>query len=334
MNVLRNYVREYLEIIARIKRIPTVFNTVKPYLIRGIYLYNSNGTKIQSQSAPSKKELVIFSDTETYGNPLIFIRELLVSKKVLVNQNNGSFAGKNVIISSSGCEYKIFSDTAVLTIYTNRRIMDNIIYGREFFQEFFPVPKILQLSKEKGIIIEEKIEHIDFNLEDAITHIFNQYATYAKNSVKYKMHKINFSPDNFRKKFHVEPGKNIVDSVCAITVHGDLWKSNIIFQGSKYYLIDFENVSTRYFLYDFFMLIYTEYFQYANDIYMINYFSGKYDSLLIRLFASVDCEYHKEKKFDYFLIYLISIYNERWANSKSYLINKRLKKTIKVFYRR
>lgn len=110
-----------------------------------------------------------------------------------------------------------------------------------------------------------------------------------------------------------------------------MWSSNVIFDGNKYFITDFENAGYNYFLYDFFTYIFTEELVLGNDKLMLMYFDGEFDSILSELFRSLSMEYFKAKKKTYFLGYFIIAYTNKWMKAKSIVLHSKIIHIIKKY---
>lgn len=94
--------------------------------------------------------------------------------------------------------------------------------------------------------------------------------------------------------------ENYIKCLC----HGDMHYNNILFDGKKYYYIDFERVGEHFFLYDILSWIYCESYYFGNDLLLNNYLNGKYDRQIREIFNLNKIAYDPRLKGIYMFIML------------------------------
>ncbi len=248
-----------------------------------------------------------------------------------VENGSKSFRGTEIITSSSLTEYKIFDfeQQKVLTIYHSLEKLKRIQENKIKFRDLFPMPITIIINEDKLYTIEELIPHQEFTSNESFLFLLNKislvvktkYIKTAPNTGEYKK-----ARDLFAKRF----GKSkLLDSsigeIRCIT-HGDLWSSNVIYDGKTYYVTDFERAGERYFLFDIFTFMFTEWLLKEDSQLLDSYFSGDYDKQLKNIFQYVNVYYNEENKQEYFLAFIVSITYERWQ--EYYGIDQRIKKLL------
>lgn len=308
-----------------------IFNAAKPYLASGLFRNSLYSDYIYEVSHQKHFENLTFSSS-SYQN--FFAKKIIscvTSLMTYKNCNSGDFGGTEIIISSSLREYKIFNveKKVVLTLYLDRNKMNRVFWNKKNFSPFFNVVKTLEINSRKSFCIEEFINHKNFDKEKAFLFIAKQYAFYARNKSFNKDKQMDIQCLFFAKRFGSSKLLSLIKDFPIIFTHGDLWKSNVIYDGLIYYVTDFEAAKSRFFLYDLFCFIFTEYVIY-DDLAMIqNYFQGKYDDLFSNISQSVDLVFEKNNRDLYFLAYLVTVLNERWKNY--FGVDDKISRVIKDF---
>ena len=322
MWIIRSILGEFHSGIIKILRNKSILDLLDEYLVGGVYrssvsydciYYKRNGPVLSGKTFSSK-------DTKNTGikNKI----NVFLSSYCHYNVHNKGiklFEGTEVLISSSQTEYKVFDYTRhqVLTLYNSREKMKAVNANKLFFEDCFNIPKTISYNDNCSYVIEELIKHEAINLEEAVVYIGNEICDYF-----YSHREAFYSNEELFDEqcslFENRFGRSVLlhekaGSIVAPT-HGDLWSSNVIYNGEKYYVTDFERVGERYFLFDFFTFIFSEWLLNSNSILIENYFSGCYDGLLNRMFSSTPIRFEKDKKNEYILSFLVAITYERWRN--------------------
>lgn len=310
-----------------------IFSSISRYLANGVFCNSLYCDYIYEESHKCHFDNVTFASS-SYQNPLAKIIIAFVTKivKYKNKKNNGEgFGGTEIIISSSLNEYKIFNieKKAVLTLYSDRDKMNRILANKKKFELFFNVVKTLEIDKTNSYCIEEYICHNFFDKEKAFFYIAAQYAEYVKVVSCYKNEKIEAYILFFAQRFGESDLLFQIKDFPMIFSHGDLWKSNVIYDGSRFFITDFEVAEPRFILYDLFCFIFTEYVSYDDSTMIRNYFKGKYDGCFSELLLSANIVFDKEKRGLYLLAYLVSVLYERW---KTYFaFDKKIFNIIKTY---
>jgi hypothetical protein len=309
------------------------------YLLEdGIYrcsIYGDYMFKKQNKQIAEYTTFKSITALNKYAIPFVRCLYRLVSFKIRDNCFK-DFCGTELLISSSRQEYKVFDKKTckVLTVYSEKRKLKQILTNKAFFAKYFKVPQTININYNKSYCIEEYIIHNPFDPIDAIDSICEDLLLYLLSTYK------NYSYDNDEdrlkaKLFSLRFGDSVLlESTIGLpktSVHGDLWSSNVIFDGHMYFVTDFERVGVRFFLFDFFCFIFSEWLLKNDDRLLMQYNNGRFDNF----FAKLPWDYNPFRKDLYLLAFLIDMTNERWSNYTEVdnKIKEALIKYIPTYYR-
>ncbi len=308
-----------------------IFYLVKPYLATGKFRNSLHCDYIYEVSHKRHFDNITFASS-SYQHPIAkrviaFITWIIVYK----NRAKENFGGTEIIISSSGQEYKIFNidRSSVLTLFSDINKMLCVVSNKNHFKDYFYVAQTLEVVREKKFIVEEFISQKIFDKEEAFRCLAKQYAVYARNFPSFKDDDADENCRFFAQRFGKSDLLDLVKEFPMILSHGDLWKSNVMYDGFWYYITDFESVKPRFVLYDLFCFIFTEYVLYDDMTMILYYFQGKYDDLFSDVLLSVNIVFDREKRGLYLLAYLVTVLSERWKTFVA--VDCKISKVIKEF---
>lgn len=113
-----------------------------------------------------------------------------------------------------------------------------------------------------------------------------------------------------------------------IKLHGDMWASNILIEDVTYKIryIDLEHSKQLIFFYDIFLMMWIRFFYKNDSTYIEEFLNGKYDNYFNDIFKQFNIEYNEQYRMNYFNIFFLIYFEERWINSgktdKINLLNK------------
>lgn len=311
----------------RIKTLKNISKIYGNYLENGCYIFNKDYTQIININNSEK--------IQTYANKLNFFsrakrtlinlpKYIFVNKKITINNKEKIFEGNLVLIPSKEYGVKIFSNNKILTISDDKKYIETINNNKKIMSNIFDVPKTISL--DENLIIEERVPNFKYDKEEALIYILNSYINYFKNN------KITGSIINKKRNKLIEKSftryENIIINL-EIMQHCDIWSENIIYNGNRYYIIDYENVKKEYILYDFFTFIYSEVYMNKNYKLLNNYFSGLYNEYLNQYFILLGMKFDKEKLKDYYISFLYYFCLNRFNHYNSIKLSKELYKIKK-----
>lgn len=331
-------IRHVLAIIHEMIRISwrnrRVLRFCSPYLVGGKYKCTLPGDYIYEKNNHSSLGIATFSSVRKEQRLVISLLSSIMkvhNYKVPASEQK-RFKGKELILSSTETEVKIFAtdDGSVLTLYQDREKLAAIAREKTFYEKYYRVPQTLSTSD--NFIIEQFIPHKCFDVVELFPLLCDDICNYIEHN------KYNIVFDQGRdlqrvKIFSESMGEssllNDVIGLPKLKVHGDMWSSNIIFNGEQYYLTDFERSGVRYALFDFFCFMWSEYHLKNDDRLLYAYFKGEYDDYVRRMTESLGFPFLESSKELYFLAFLVEISTERWVSKE--LIHRNAQKTLKTF---
>ncbi len=277
-----------------------------------------------------------FSSRYKYNKMLAIVLKFICrvhSKKVL--SDGVCFQGQECVCCSSGKEYKFFDyeKQMVLTYYMDLKKQERINKNRCIFANYFSLPNMITYNTCDHFIIESLIKQLEFDKSEAFECILKSYDVYIKDSDRLNdsVYDMTENIKIFQRVFGKSKLFNDIIIYPSIYAHGDMWSSNIMYDGNTYYLTDFENCGERYFYYDFFTYLFSEWLLNKDASLLCKYFKGGYDTWLIKTSASVNCTFNVKSRGTYFLYFLVEMYAIRWQHSMK--MNSVVKKVINQFLR-
>lgn len=295
-----------------------IINATSDYLIEGTYVSLAYGDRIVNACSNVKNEIITFRSLDSKSQLILPLYKCFCKLiKYKVSNTGEKFKGVEIIISSSGNEYKIFKEgyMEVLTVFGNPNKLNTIISNRQVFEQYFFVPKMLHYNIEEGYCIEQYINHTCFEMNKCIDSLLDNYKAYFySTSCKFTIEIDNNKPEcqYFKKKYGNSKMLEEIQTLPKAFVHGDLWESNILFNGVQYYLTDFELAGRRYFLYDFFCFIYSPYMIKGDGRLIEDYLLGRFDLKLGQLPKIGLFKYDPSNRGVFLLAFIVSINYERW----------------------
>lgn len=285
---------------------------IRKYLKNGIYKYNDDFTQISL----NKNEINHFKDNHINKN-IKYILKLVYRFffRIPIFSFKKFFWGDTLLIPSNKYGYKFFDKEQVCTFYYDVNLLEQYLVKRENMTKIFNAPDIIQ--KNNNYIIEKKINTINFNKSDILKAILNRYIIFfSNNNIKldsFKIKEKKYIDENELKEFYDQI--KLRKDFDTIMQHGDLWTANILVnKETSFYVIDFENVSYKYILYDFFTYIYNEALVYNDYLLASEYFEGEYDLLLGEYFKKLGLKFDKKNKVEYFNFFINQLLDIKFAN--------------------
>lgn len=311
----------------KVKTLKNISEIYGDYLENGRYVFNNDYTQIIKVNNSEK--------IQTYANKLTFFSKvkrtlinlpkyIFLNKKITINNKEKKFEGNLVLIPSKEYGVKIFSNNQILTLSNDKKYIETINNNKEIMSNIFDVPKTIALDEK--LIMEERIINLKYDKEEALIYILNAYINYFKNNEVIGA-MINKKGNKLIEKSFTRY-KNVIINL-EIMQHGDIWSENIIYNGNKYYIIDYENVNKEYILYDFFLFIYSEVYMNKNNELLNNYFNGLYNEYLNQYFILLRMKFDKEKLKEYYISFLYYFCLNRFNDYNSIKLLKELYKIKK-----
>ena len=242
-----------------------------------------------------------------------------------------AFSGTILIPGTNGKDIKVLDPAAgeVATLFRDAERGRKLLENREFWGKYFRVVRAEILAGDGEdlpggvfVIREKMIRKMPFDPEQGLYQVMEGYRNYLSHGDR--------SRDSGGEAA-MRQGTCPCDSLPCCMAHGDLWSSNLLYDGTDYYYIDFEHVAPRYFLSDVLYYIFAEAFVKGDDKMMKSYLSGKYDAELSELFSAAGISFEPEEKTCYFKIFLDELYRERWEGRAKEETIARYKKFVETY---
>jgi thiamine kinase-like enzyme len=222
-------------------------------------------------------------------------------------------------------EYKLFDvdESLIATYYEDETRMKNIIINRTKWAEFF---NTIPFSVDEGnkFIFESLYNHNQLSAEKEFLIILEDYKKYY--SILEFNNNVNIDIEKLQE-FYSKIGKSNdctgmnayvkeLNEYKTCLTHGDLWYSNIIFDGHILFYLDFEMVKERIFFYDLIYYIVSEFSIRKNSVLIENYAKGIYDKAFSELFELAGTKYDSSKKRWYIELCYFILYSEKWEGTE------------------
>lgn len=298
----------------------------RDYLKKGCYKYNSTATILYPTNADNriaKKLPNVFGEVNSSGN---IFRELFTDIFRFVKLlKSKKFNGDFMIISSSEEEYKFFDIESgqLLTYYKNNDKFKRVCQlRREWAHYFRTIPFIA--SDFESTHVEPIIDSIDFDSIKAFNQIRNDYAEYYKTINLEKLQLYSVEHDILEDFSRLWTNENISNEIIKLitqtpipicVTHGDLWKSNILYNGKAFYYLDFEQVAPRFYVFDLLMYMLSDALLLNNKHLLKQFFEGEYDQYFLEVSKVMNCTFDVTKKEIYYALVVFELYKTRWRES-------------------
>lgn len=313
------------------------------YLIR-----NDENTKKRAKEMLQNK----FQSKAIYRLFLFLLRKLVFTKNMSIAPQNmvlAHFAGTvyTPVRSTNGySDNRIFdfSHQKVLSIYTKKEDYHSVLSIYENFKVHFPMPEILWTNEQQLLIMEELILHQPSSMwvmDDysyVINDVFERYLAYFKATQKKGITSY-LSPKDLFDSLLKDERINCISrqlnvelfdlQIPCLPLHGDLWTSNTLLVKADAYeikYIDWEYSKELFFFYDFFIMMWIEFYWNSNDIYLEKYAKGDYDHYFIKIFSLFNLTYNPSLRVDYFHVFFLNYYKDRLVHyskkAKTFIFNQ------------
>lgn len=316
----------------RIKKFWAILSEYGVYLTPGIYklgrldnvIYNVRFVK-----NANKESSYLFSGMINKKSIIGILRNFFSIG--YVTNKRPSFQGQVLVVSSSEKDVKIFDyvDNKVLTSFEDVSRYELILNNKKLWATRFEViPTLNTFDKPKFSLVEKYINKVDYDTCKYFDFLLKAYVdimpfagtdatVYSINNELYQKFvlRYNINADTYAVK-------TLLNDACLCLTHGDLWSSNVLYDGKSFYHIDFEVVKNRVFFYDIMMFIFSEALLKKDIKLLENYLRGVYDPQLEQLFNKNRKHFQEFSKMTILTAFVFLLYEERWcANNDNNHIN-------------
>ncbi len=319
MKIIRS-IRNVFALIRRLKRCTETLSEYLPFLESGSWYSNKTGTVFYKKGCEEAiKKTDVFLDITVFQEADHFTRFVMIFLKKFfrfkIHTSGEQFLGQVLITTSMGTGVRIvnFEELKLLSVYRDRDIMETLIGRRLLWSKYFKTIPLYSVDLDAKISVERYVIKKDCDVNLKYQQILFDYIEYSK--------KIDW--DNSKESLSDELKKNVInlckkigakkDAERAIEImesndykfclnHGDLTDLNVIYDGKVFYYIDFDFTTKKVFFYD--VLSYICWLKRRKNIPTLveNYFEGKYDDSLSKIFESFGVSYRAEDRKAYLII--------------------------------
>lgn len=305
----------------KIKKLDNILGRCQLYLMPGTYRLSLSEDVVYNTRTSSSLSRLTFSSKHKVGfisNLANHIVNVFVTK-TLIHEIKTNFQGSEVIITSSQKEYKVFdySNKEVVTIFDSLEKQNKIEKNKLYFSKYFNVPRTIEFKPDLYCQKEKLIIHAPYYLNDAFTDVLQKYLFYCSCNNKPQINHIYWDERcaTFAKRFGESAQLLELKKLPIIFTHGDLWASNVIYNGESFFITDFENCSYRFFGYDLMTFICSEWII-NNDSSLIElYLAGVWDTYFIKISNLYSLSLESGLKNLFLLAFIVTIFFERWKES-------------------
>ena len=344
-NVIKNVVKTNEDL-------TTIANNYSEYMANNNYvIYNKSKLIIHDNSKESKRFIKNNALQLQKNNILKFKNRIKIvilsaikvltralNKKIKLETNEKVFSGQLLMILHGQNRVKIFdfNNNQVITIESNRERLNRISETVAVYQNHFDIP-IKEINHERKMIYEKIIEFLpnqDKNSQHKVK-LYNQflerYLTLIRSLDLKETITLRAQLEKVNPTFKIECTDLIKEfnqigldtKLVKIPQHGDIIKRNFLYDGSKWYLIDFELSDNSAFIIDLFSIFIPDIMSY-NKVLFNKFLKGEFDSKINSIFNQVDLVYDNSKsaKIEYLVISYIFRYTSQSLYEKDLTIEK------------
>lgn len=235
-----------------------------------------------------------------------------------VGKGTKEFHGQLLMLTSSGKGVKIFDyiERKIANVYLDKREAEADLKNRAYWAAYFPVVPF-ESALKGTMLVEDMVDKQSYDVEEAFLSLFPNYIHYLKTQEN------NFTRgccDNAQTARFLDYLGRPEDydallrllHMPSLITHGDLWPSNILYDGAEFFHIDFEHMAVRVFFFDVLMYIFSDYYQNKNSTLLDKYLQGDYDTQMEELFRAAGCEYQRSERLLYLEVIIFVQFVERW----------------------
>lgn len=269
------------------------------FLENGKYKWDQSATVLYLES----NKVQIFEEAKAFygiscNTNNVFRKLFSTFAHFTIHQGHKVFRGQFLSVSSSWKEYRLFDlrNRKLLTVFKDTERARCIVSERNYWKSFLPTVPFVSLN---SVIIEEPIIRKEsFSSKQVLMSLFSDFRAYFA--------KPELSISN--KQFLVEDQELFLPT---LKIHGDLWRSNILFDGRSFYYIDFEHSKINVFFYDIFTFMLMEVEVYSDYTLWDGFVEGRFDRDFSELFSVLGVKYDSKLKRVYFSVFLRCFLSER-----------------------
>ncbi len=329
-----------VKIINKIFLLLHVLISNRKYIQNGLYCVNQSFTVLYSKKmikrAFDEEKYLFTTITDGYNMYRKIFSKIFVFPVISIVKKSDA----SVILLSTQNDYvKIFdyNNNIIVNCYNDNFTLRRDISNKIKWSEYFKVVPF-EIDNNDCVLIEQLILKKDIELEKMFFKIIKKY---AENDRLVKT-KITGNTSDLIKQLMAlskwlkldmlqETERYLSNNNCFSLTHGDLWSSNLLYDGSEVYFIDFEYVGYRFFFYDIFCFMFSEALLRNNGILLRQYFNNVFDEFFITFFSLYEQKFDTNYKKAYFNVFLTIYFMERWGASAESNFFEKIQQIINVY---
>lgn len=330
-----------LVFIKRILRLYYLPFKYRNYLMEGWYKYNDSATVLcNSRDKAFVKEETRLNFTSSHRNKLLsLITRMTV---VYIGGKKKIFNANYLVVTSSLKDIKFFDIESrhIITVFSDKNRYCQILSNRNLWASHFNCVPFTSNSQLLGID-EVYIKRISYNSSTIYERVLKDYSKYFEECKPNRNRNYTNNEErimHFCDTFRVNDYKSELLKIDTqlfnktVLTHGDLWHSNIIYDGVAHYYIDFENIKERVFIYDLYMYIFADWFYHDDKELTENYYTGKYDESLNYLFGLFNTSFKSNLRKTYMVYFIYLMYYEKWYGKQEDVVRDKVITYISNLY--
>lgn len=312
----------------------------RKYIQNGLYRVNQSFTVLYSTKVMKRvfdEEKYLF---DTITDECNMYRKIFSQIAVFPVVSLRKRANANIILLSTQNDYvKLFDydKNMVINCYNNNFALERDISNKIKWSEYFKVVPF-KIDRNECTLIEQLIQKRDIEPEKMFLKVIKEYAendklvkTKVVRDTSYMIEKLTILSNWLKMEMIQETELYLSNNSCYSLTHGDLWNSNLLFDGSEVYFIDFECLEYRFFFYDIFCFMFSEALLRSNETLLRKYFNNVFDEFFIIYFSLYEQKFNTDYKMVYFNVFLITYFMERWESSSEGAFYKEIQQIINVY---
>ena len=287
-------IKDYFTSLSLLCRIPSHYSD---YLVSGVYRWNSSATVLYSIKDKEQISSIVGDFFVNIHNTNNCFRHLFTFLCLFRIKNTTKlFNGQFLTISSSSREYRLFdlNEKRLLTVFLDSERGKQIIEKRIYWKMY--IPTVPFEIKDDCKIFEPLVEKKSFISQYIFKELLSIYINYFK--------KITNSFDFSWCDYNNEEKPNGTMHLPCVITHGDLWRSNIIYDGDQVFIIDFEHSKRRLFYYDLFTYMLMDYAMFSDSSIWNDYLKGNFDDFFAKAFSIFGIDYITKNRRNYFSVFI------------------------------
>lgn len=273
------------------------------------------------QDAEARESAFLYQTKDAGSSASLLARLTSKLYRVQVKTCGTDFHGQLLLLTTTGRAAKIFDCEArkIATVYEDPREAEAVLENRSYWSAYFPVVPFEPALRGGRMLVESMIEKQPYDAERGFLALFPPYLRYLNaQREREAFTRKSFDPQQLTRFLDLLGRPEDREALApllelpALRTHGDLWTSNLLYDGETFYHIDFEAAAIRTFFFDPLMYLFSDAYLNKHPALLNNYCQGKYDAPLEEFFRAANREYQRSHRLLYLEAVLFQLFAERW----------------------